>query len=101
MNPLTMKEAMEGLQNGTLFEIIDMREALKQIKTGESVLSPFSPPDTEALIELYGSHNVQVFIEREKKRLKQERKELQKVLEETCTPLRAKRTAKMMMNLFG
>jgi len=94
-------EAMEGLKNGTLIEIIDMHEALKQIERGESVLSPFSPPELEALQELYGAQNVQEFIKREKRRLKKERKELEETLKERCTPLRAKRTAKLMMNLFG
>ena len=95
-----MDEAMEGLKNGTLFELIDMHEALKQIERGESVLSPFSPPELEALHELYGAQNVQEFIRREKRRLKKERKELEETLK-GYTPLRAKRTAKLMMNLFG
>lgn len=61
---MTLDEAMEGLKNGTLFEIIDMHEALNQIDRGESVLSPFSPPELEALQELYGAQNVQEFIKR-------------------------------------
>jgi len=96
---MELYEAMEGLKNGTLIEIIDMHEALKQIERGESVLSPFSPPELEALHELYGAQNVQEFIRREKRRLKKERKELEESL--GYTPLRAKRTAKLMMNLFG
>lgn len=94
---MTLDEAMEGLKNGTLIEVIDMHEALNQIDRGESVLLPFSPPELEALQELYGSQNVQEFIRREKRRLRKERKELEKYLD---TP-RAKRTAKLMMNLFG
>jgi hypothetical protein len=114
LNPMTMEEALQGLKNGTLFEIIHTRcqqdalsqalsqeEALRQIERGESVLSPFSPPEMEALQELYGHQNVQEFIKREKLRLKKERKELEEALKETCTPLRSKRTAKLMMNLFG
>lgn len=60
---MTLDEAMEGLKNGTLIEIIDMHEALKQMARGESILSPFSPP-VEALQELYGTQNVQEFIKR-------------------------------------
>ena len=95
---MELSEAMEGLKNGTLIEIIDMHEALKQLDRGESVLSPFSPPELEALQELYGAQNVQEFIKREKRRLKKERKELEEYLGHTP---RAKRTAKLMMNLFG
>ena len=111
MIPMTMKDAMKGLKNGTLIEIyqhetlsqheaLSLDEALRQIERGESVLSPFSPPEIEALQELYGDQ-VQEFIKREKRRLKKERKELEETLKETCSPLRAKRTAKLMMNIFG
>jgi len=73
---MDLNEALYGLENGSFVESISMSQALYEIDNGISILNPFTPSETDALIELYGYEQMQLFIKRENKRIKKERKEL-------------------------
>ena len=95
---MDLNEALYGLENGSFVEYISMSQALYEIENGISILNPFTPNETDALIELYGYEQMQLFIKRENKRIKKERKELLQYLETSSNP---KKITNLLINLFG
>ena len=97
MDYLNLEEALYGLEHGYFVEYISMSQAIDEIER-KSILSPFNPGEQEALIELYGIEQVQLFIKRENKRIKKERKDLLKHFKHISN---AKEITNLMVNLFG